>query len=219
MANKKKKMTIGIIALLLVAIVSVYFYLPAMLADEVYPLPDNIAQMIVKSAQKYGVDPALVCGVIFQESRFDANARSSTGVRGIMQVSSQTAHTMENEIGLPLNSDLTNSAIDIEIGTAHIHDLLVGSNGNEEMALASYNLGTGAAAALYRSGGSSAISSFKYVKNIEHYKAVYRMMYAHQLGYESASIQLQAVSLQTQQNQVRGFIWTQIFQKVFHIGG
>lgn len=48
-------------------------------------------QSIAKAALKSEVDPLLLAAVIFQESRFDAKARSHTGVRGIMQLTRATA--------------------------------------------------------------------------------------------------------------------------------
>ncbi|XPV77153.1 MAG: transglycosylase SLT domain-containing protein [Desulfovibrio sp.] len=46
---------------------------------------------ILYHSHKRGLDPLLVMAVIFQESRFDASARSRTGVRGLMQLTQATA--------------------------------------------------------------------------------------------------------------------------------
>ena len=41
--------------------------------------------------EHYDLDPALVAGVIFAESEFDAKARSSAGAIGLMQLLPETA--------------------------------------------------------------------------------------------------------------------------------
>jgi membrane-bound lytic murein transglycosylase F len=49
------------------------------------------APVISQAAARSNIDPLLLSAVIFQESRFDASARSKTGVRGIMQLTQSTA--------------------------------------------------------------------------------------------------------------------------------
>lgn len=50
--------------------------------------------LIVKESQKYGFDWRLVAAVVYQESHFDPNAISFTNVRGLMQVTQETAREM-----------------------------------------------------------------------------------------------------------------------------
>ncbi|WP_373682494.1 transglycosylase SLT domain-containing protein [Desulfovibrio sp. JC010] len=49
---------------------------------------------IIKSAGKYNIDPLLLTAVMYQESRFDPFARSKTGVRGLMQLTNDTAQLL-----------------------------------------------------------------------------------------------------------------------------
>lgn len=49
---------------------------------------------ILKASAETGIDPLLLAAVIFQESRFDPEARSFTGVRGIMQLTTATAQML-----------------------------------------------------------------------------------------------------------------------------
>lgn len=49
------------------------------------------ARTILRAAASVDMDPLLLTAVIFQESRFDNNCRSFTGVRGIMQLTQETA--------------------------------------------------------------------------------------------------------------------------------
>lgn len=50
---------------------------------------------IAKAADETGLDPYLIAAVIFQESRFDPEAISFTGVRGIMQLTTDTANMLK----------------------------------------------------------------------------------------------------------------------------
>lgn len=51
-------------------------------------------EMIRKVAREYGWDPLLLTALIQQESHFNPGARSHTGVRGLMQVTLETARAM-----------------------------------------------------------------------------------------------------------------------------
>ena len=51
-------------------------------------------KIIRKAAKKYGLDWRLIAAVIYQESHFDPDARSYTGVEGIMQLTRNTAREM-----------------------------------------------------------------------------------------------------------------------------
>jgi len=213
MASMRRKKILASLVLLLAAAGSVYFYLPKMLADEVYPL--KYEDLIKANATKYGVDAALVCGVIFQESRFDPNARSSTGAKGLMQMISTTAKTMAAETGYPSNFNLYDPATSIEFGTAHLRDMINKYDGNIDFALASYNIGGGATDAMLRTRGGQAVSSLRYVVNAKHYQTVYGTMYATELGLNSSPVQLQEADQKAKESEVRGYFWVQLFQNVF----
>ncbi len=49
---------------------------------------------IVEQGQANGIDPLMLAAIIYQESRFDAQATSRTGVRGLMQITQNTARVL-----------------------------------------------------------------------------------------------------------------------------
>lgn len=51
-------------------------------------------ETIRQESRKYGLDWQLIAAVIYQESHFDPSARSHTGVRGLMQLTRDTAKEM-----------------------------------------------------------------------------------------------------------------------------
>ncbi|MFF2094340.1 lytic transglycosylase domain-containing protein [Paenibacillus sp. NPDC058174] len=92
--------------------------------------------LIAAAAAKYGVDPALIRGVIRTESGFKADAVSSAGAKGLMQLMDATARSL----GV---TDSLDPGQNIDGGTKYLSYLLRKYNGNEQVALAAYNAGPG----------------------------------------------------------------------------
>jgi len=54
-------------------------------------LEHRFDDLILAAARRYGVDPSLVKAVVWQESRFDPDARGTVGELGLMQVTEDAA--------------------------------------------------------------------------------------------------------------------------------
>lgn len=88
------------------------------------------------------VDPALVYGVIRQESEFNPVAASSAGARGLMQIMPGTAQLVAKKYGVAYSqSKLTDPNYSLMLGTAHLNDLIENFNGSYIMTLVAYNAG------------------------------------------------------------------------------
>jgi len=98
--------------------------------------------LIRKEAQRHGFDWRLIAAVVYQESHFDPEARSFTGVRGLMQVTRRTAE----EMGI---SDRTDPAQSIQAGVGYLailfdrFDEIQTRRDRVLFTLASYNVGYG----------------------------------------------------------------------------
>ncbi len=96
-----------------------------------------------QNAYQQGLDPAIIFGVIRQESMLDKQALSPAGARGLMQLmpatSRQIAREM-NEVGLS-EASLFNSDVNIRHGSYFFKKLLNQFNGHFALAIAAYNAG------------------------------------------------------------------------------
>lgn len=93
--------------------------------------------LINQAATKYGIDPALLKGLIKQESGFNPSAQSPAGAQGLTQLMPATA------AGLGV-TDPTDPAQAIEGGARYLRQQLDRFGGDASMALAAYNAGPGA---------------------------------------------------------------------------
>jgi len=98
-------------------------------------------QIIKNESKKYNFDWRLIAAVIYQESQFNPNAISYTGVRGLMQLTMPTA----NEMGVFNRSNPEES---IKGGVKYLHKLYnqfgdLDPDEKLKFALGSYNVGYG----------------------------------------------------------------------------
>lgn len=110
-----------------------------------YPTPYREIMKI--STQQQGLDEAWVYGLIRQESRFIAYAKSGVGASGLMQVMPATAKWIAKRMGL---ADYNHGKIaqldtNIQMGTYYMRHTLDLMNGQMLMATAAYNAGPGRA--------------------------------------------------------------------------
>jgi soluble lytic murein transglycosylase-like protein len=92
--------------------------------------------IILKAANRFQVDPALVKAIIMAESGYDPRAISKMGAKGLMQLMPATAQ----ELGV---EDAFNPKHNINAGVGYLKKLLNRFDGDVKLALAAYNAGTG----------------------------------------------------------------------------
>lgn len=109
----------------------------------VFPL--KYKEEVLISAQKNGIDPYLVFAIIKAESKFNPNAISRRGAKGLMQIMDTTGEWGAKEIGFKdfTKDQLFKPKVNIEIGSWYIARLLKQYNGDIPTLLAAYNAGTG----------------------------------------------------------------------------
>jgi soluble lytic murein transglycosylase len=141
-------------------------------------------QAIVRGhSRNYRLDPALLAAVIYQESKFRAHARSSSGAVGLMQLLPSTAegiavHTGGTKFRV---SDLDDPEINVRYGSWYLRRLL-DKYGDERTALAAYNAGQENVDRWRAEGkGIEFAETRHYVKRVEDLKTLYRRGYRQQL--------------------------------------
>ena len=92
---------------------------------------------IEKAARKYGVEPALLAGLVKAESNFNPNAQSGVGAKGLTQLMDATARGL----GVANSFDPLQA---LDGGAKFLGGLLKQFKGDERLALAAYNAGPGA---------------------------------------------------------------------------
>ncbi len=147
-----------------------------------YPL--QYERIVRGHARNYRLDPTLLAAVIYQESKFKSDARSSSGAIGLMQLLPDTAkgiavHTGGTRFQV---ADLYDPELNVRYGCWYLKHLL-SKYGDERTALAAYNAGQDNVDHWRAAGRGIQFSETRaYVKRVEELKDIYRRAYGPQLG-------------------------------------
>jgi soluble lytic murein transglycosylase len=100
-------------------------------------------ELIEPQVRQQGLDIGWVYGVMRQESRFAAPARSSAGAQGLMQVMPATGKWVAGKIGLPNYHPrmLVDPGVNILLGTSYMRLIMEGLDSHPVLASAGYNAG------------------------------------------------------------------------------
>ena len=129
------------------------------------PAGTPYAAEITAAATANGVDPALLAGLVKQESGFDPNAGSGAGARGLTQLMPATA------AGLGV-SNVLDPVQSLNGGAKYLKQQLDAFGGDVTKALAAYNAGPGA---VQRFGGVPPYAETQnYVRIVQANAAAYR---------------------------------------------
>jgi soluble lytic murein transglycosylase len=182
----------AIVGLLLVAAV---LAMPlARQAVNEFTLPLAYQDIIRQQAAEKHLDPALVAGVIYAETKFDPRP-SSAGAEGLMQILPQTAEFLAHRSGATTFtvSDLGTPQVNITYGCYYLRYLLDEYGGGVVPALAAYNGGEANVnrwiADAHERGRRFATDDIPfpetraYVRKVLRAQRDYRQTYPTQLGY------------------------------------
>jgi soluble lytic murein transglycosylase len=113
--------------------------------DLLYPRPFDAE--VHAASRRTGLPDELIYAIIRQESLFRADAGSSAGALGLMQLLPATARNTARKTGLPepTRSQLLVPSINVPLGSAYLAGLLARFDGETALATAGYNAGPNAA--------------------------------------------------------------------------
>lgn len=98
---------------------------------------EEYGRLIKVNCEKYGIDEKWVVAMVWQESRFDANAVSKEGAIGLLQIMPSTAKYYNITA-----EQLKNPEINIPLGIKYL-SYLIDYYGNTRMGIIAYNQGMG----------------------------------------------------------------------------
>ncbi len=116
---------------------------------------EDFAPQIQAAAREAGIEPWLLAGLVYTESRGDPEARSSIGALGLCQLHPETAAEMAARLGL--GDPPWTPAENLRMGAHYLAGLLDRFGSDLDLALLAYRLGPGTVArALREAGGRDA---------------------------------------------------------------
>jgi len=157
-------------------------------------LPLRHEDIIRQQAQDKSLDPSLIAGVIYVESRF-RDQTSHAGAKGLMQLMPATADYIARKSGGTrfVQGDLADPQINISYGSWYLRYLLQHYHGNVALVLAAYNAGEGKVDEWWRQatarGETFSVATHipfaetrAYVSKVLSARKAYRREYAEELG-------------------------------------
>jgi soluble lytic murein transglycosylase len=139
-----------------------------------YPL--RYPEYVRVHAREHHLDPALLAAVIYQESKFNSDAKSSSGAIGLMQLTPSTAEgiAIRTHGNAFRTSDLYDPDLNIRYGAWYL-DNLFKKYGSERLVLAAYNAGQGNVDQWRRNDEPIQFAETRaYIKRVERLKKIYR---------------------------------------------
>jgi soluble lytic murein transglycosylase len=163
-------------------------------AVQEFTLPLRHEDIIRQQARDKNLDPSLIAGVIYVESRF-RDQTSHAGAKGLMQLMPATADYIARKSGGTqfVQGDLADPQINIAYGSWYLRYLLQHYHGNVALALAAYNAGEGKVDAWWQEAAERGEQfrvadhipfpeTRQYVRDVLDARRAYRREYRRELG-------------------------------------
>ena len=135
--------------------------------------PNKYASEVNAAADEFGLDRTLVRSVVWAESKFDPNATSKKGAKGLMQLMPETY--MACAVALYIEnpeSKMCDPAVSLRCGCYYLSLLIDKFDGNERAALMAYNAGE-QNAKRFLAGEKMFAETARYLDSIAFAKKVY----------------------------------------------
>ncbi|MEM6993871.1 MAG: lytic transglycosylase domain-containing protein [Myxococcota bacterium] len=137
---------------------------PLKLSEEQLKRARMVQQHVIAAAAEYGVDPNLLNGVIWNESKFNPKARNRSGAKGLMQLMPKTGKAMAKRLNRrfrPYDPEFS-----VHAGALLLSVLLGKFDDDEELALFGYARGGGRVRRYQREGGEIPEGVTKFIARV-----------------------------------------------------
>jgi soluble lytic murein transglycosylase len=129
----------------------------------------QLTEVIYDESRKFSLDPLLILAVIISESSFKKHQVSDMGAEGLMQIIPSTAKKVASKWGIewPQKGGLTNSGLNIRVGTAYLFELILKYK-DVKKAITAYNIGEGVTEEYMYFGAAPPARYYEKVRKIYH---------------------------------------------------
>lgn len=134
--------------------------------------PNKYASELNAAADEFGLDRTLVRAVVWAESKFDKNARSAKGAKGLMQLMPETFSLCASALCID-NANPFSVRDNVRCGCYYLSTLSKSFGGNTRAALMAYNAGE-ANARKFVNGEPVFAETKKYVDDVRFARKIYR---------------------------------------------
>lgn len=152
--------------------------------------PVGFRDLVEENCRRYGVKPYLLWAIITIESSFNPRAISIAGARGLMQVMPKTGSLIAERLKVADfgTEQLLDPRVSIRFGAWYMRQLIDKFNGQEGLAIPSYNGGPHNVAYWLKRKGSMGFDEFVeeiqfnqarlYIKKVVRFITIYRRLYS-----------------------------------------
>lgn len=144
--SRRNMLIVCALCIALIGLIAAYYLTDYLDWARINNYPMKYEDVIDKYAAEYQLDPALVCAVIYTESKFDKDAVSVDGARGLMQIMPETGEWIAAKVGMRGTYDvdqLFDPDTNVRFGCWLLNYLYTRFDNDSRKALAAYNAGQG----------------------------------------------------------------------------
>ncbi len=164
--------------------------------------PLGYKEEILSAAKAQGIPPALLFGLVREESGFDAQVDSWAGARGLSQCMKPTARMVarKHRVAGWSWAKMREPAMNLKIGSLYLAELIKRFDGAFPLAVSSYNAGPGATRRMIRARPTFALDAWvedlpirqtrKYVQRVLSSAWVYANLYPDLGGLDLANVKI-----------------------------
>lgn len=137
---RRRRMVVAVVlGVCALVAVPVALQIPDTVERATHPL--EYEETIRRVGEEHGVEPTLIAGVVYAESRFGHESESYQGAYGLMQILPSTADFISERSGI--QGDYRDPRTNLRMGAWYLSYLDGRYSGDERLVLAAYNSGEG----------------------------------------------------------------------------